>query len=385
MEAMITKTSKEFQEIAHCGGKVIITLLTEDGQRKYSIGIEHSSPKPASWFAIYALPQGIPVETVQMGGIGDRWNPPPTSDCFSVFIASDSTSFFGHSCHGCKNYWRSRSAPSRWLVTCPYCGNRGKTHQFLTQGQVEFVKECCKLFNQSLAQDKDGDYSIDMDKVADAVNAGLERPKFYYAEKTQQNEYKCDACGDTQDILGKFGYCSCCGTRNDLQELEQKIIPEIRARANGGGPHEACVKDTASAFDSLAGKYIEQLVNSVPLTSARKNRITGVRFHNIERVSQDINEIFGIDILSGLKADEVEFIKLMFHRRHVYEHKGGEADEKYIEDSGDKTVKIKQALHETQQSANQTLNLVLRMAQNLHTGFHSIFPPEALPLKLKKA
>jgi hypothetical protein len=34
----ITKKSAEFQEIAHCGGKVIITVKTEGGKRKYSVG-----------------------------------------------------------------------------------------------------------------------------------------------------------------------------------------------------------------------------------------------------------------------------------------------------------------------------------------------------------
>ena len=40
-----------------------------------------------------------------------------------------------------------------------------------------------------------------------------------------------------------------------------------------------------------------------------------------------IKEIFGIDILEGLDPEDVAFAKLIFHRRHVYEHKGGEADE----------------------------------------------------------
>jgi hypothetical protein len=55
----------------------------------------------------------------------------------------------------------------------------------------------------------------------------------------------------------------------------------------------------------------------------------------------------------------------MFHRRHVYEHNGGEADAKYIVDSGDNSVRLKQALSETQQSVHQFADL--------------IFPPEQEP------
>jgi hypothetical protein len=62
----------------------------------------------------------------------------------------------------------------------------------------------------------------------------------------------------------------------------------------------------------------------------------------------------------------------MFHRRHVYVHKGGEADEKYIADSGD-NVRLKQALRETQESAHRTASFVLKLAGNLHREFHELF------------
>lgn len=70
----------------------------------------------------------------------------------------------------------------------------------------------------------------------------------------------------------------------------------------------------------------------------------------------------------------------MFYRRHVYEHKGGEADEKYIEDSGDTSVRPKQALRENQESAHRIAGLVLKMAGNLHKAFHEILPPEEAPI-----
>jgi hypothetical protein len=89
--------------------------------------------------------------------------------------------------------------------------------------------------------------------------------------------------------------------------------------------------------------------------------------------------IFDIDILSGICDEDVAFGTLMFHRRHVYEHKGGEADEKYIADSGD-NVRLKQALRETQESAHATANFVMKIALNLHRGFHDIFPPLEEPI-----
>lgn len=64
-----------------------------------------------------------------------------------------------------------------------------------------------------------GEYSIDMDAVADAVGKEAEKPEFYYAEESQQKKFFCSACGEFNDILGNYGFCSGCGTRNDYDEL----------------------------------------------------------------------------------------------------------------------------------------------------------------------
>lgn len=171
-----------------------------------------------------------------------------------------------------------------------------------------------------------------------------------------------------------------CGTRNDLQELSDKTIPLVRDRINAGGPYEACVRDSVAAFDSFVGQYVNQLLQ-LPMTSVRKSRLEKRRFHNLQSVATDLKEILDIDILDGLTVEDVEFAKLMFHRRHVYEHKGGEADEKYIADSGDNSVRPKQALRETRESAHRVAGLVVKMAANLHRGFHEILPPEEEPIQ----
>jgi hypothetical protein len=39
---------------------------------------------------VYALPQGVPVESIQLGGIGQPSNRAPFPGCFPIFIGSDS-------------------------------------------------------------------------------------------------------------------------------------------------------------------------------------------------------------------------------------------------------------------------------------------------------
>jgi hypothetical protein len=365
----------EFQEIAHSGGTLTFHVVTDpQGRKAYSIQWENSRGVAAATTGIYALQIGIPVGVFDFGGMGRPFNPPPPPGCFPVFLGSDSEGKFGRQCPSCGGYWRSDS----WAKVCPYCGIRGQQHEFLTQAQASYVQQYCHKLSTALAAG-DGDHPIDMDAVADAVGKEMEKPPFYYAEVSQQNKFNCAACGAFNDILGKFGFCSVCGTRNDLQELEHSI-EEIRQRTNSGGNYEGAVKDAVSAFDSFAGQYIRQLVRLVPMTRARKARLEKT-FQNLKTIADDVKNIFDIDILDGLKAADVQFATLMFHRRHVYEHKGGEADEKYIADSGDTSVRPKQALRETQASAHRIAGLVVRMVRNLHRGFHEIIPTEDAPIR----
>ncbi len=282
---------------------------------------------------------------------------------------------FGHQCPSCSSYWRADHGGK----VCPYCAFMAdEYYHFLTEAQQRYVRQYCDVLSNALASGQAGEHIIDMDSVAEAAGKDCKKPAFFYAEERQQNLFTCKACGNVNDVLGTYAYCCACGTRNDLQELE-KNIQQIRDRINTGGPHETCAKEAVAAFDSFAGQYAKQLIARVPLTPARKTRLERAHFPNLGVVSEMFRNIFDIDILSGICDEDVAFGTLMFHRRHVYEHKGGEADEKYIADSGD-NVRLKQALRETQESAHATANFVMKIALNLHRGFHDIFPPLEEPI-----
>lgn len=376
--------STEFQEVGHCGGQITVNVTTNaDGQREVQFGIRHSSPTPASWFAIYALPQGIPVGTIQLGGIGDPWNPPPFPGCLPIFIASDSQGMFGRQCPRCHGYWRSAGTPSRWKMTCPYCGVRTQAHGFLTDGQTRYVQALCELIADAMGSDADGEHVVDMDAVADAVGKDAPKPKFYYAEEQQQNKFKCSACGELNDVLGRYGYCSCCGTHNGVLELEAEINL-LRNRVNSTTEYEACAKDVVSAFDSFARQIVRQLATRIPMTPSRQKEWKKKLFHNLKACTDGLSAVFAIDALKSLSAEEIAFATLMFHRRHVYEHNGGEVDERYIADSGDTSVRPKQVIRETTETASKIADIVMKMGRNISDGFHQIFPPEEMPADLRR-
>jgi len=120
------------------------------------------------------------------------------------------------------------------------------------------------------------------------------------------------------------------------------------------------------------------------MSSARKNRLSKRRFNNLKSAASDLKEAVDIDFLEGVTPEDVDFAELMFHRRHVYEHRGGVADEKYITDSDDKSVRLGQALHESAESAHRIASLILRMARNVNRGFHEIVPPDEETIRFHK-
>ena len=294
-----------------------------------------------------------------------------------VFIGCDTEMMYGAQCPTCNSYWRSDS-PSH---SCVSCGFMGQPHMFLTAAHGAFIEQYCALFARAQAAE-DGKHVIDLDAVADAVS-NVEKPPFYYAEESQQNKFSCTACNCIVDILGKFGYCSSCGTRNDLQELG-RTLDAIRKRINTEDAREACVRDAVAAFDSFVGQYVRELVKRIPMTKSRRNRLESSRFHNVNLVRDELKSTFDIDIFDGINVNDQKFAILTFLRRNVYEHNGGEADEEYISLSGDRSVRPKQALHENQESAHRTIGVVMRMAKNLHDGFHEIFPPDEKMIRMRQ-
>jgi hypothetical protein len=370
--------SSEFEEIGHSGGKITFSIKTDDkDQWSLEVGISGNRPVPAHVIAVYALPQGVPVGNIRIGGLGQPWNPPPFPGCFPVFIASDSQGKFGHNCPHCNGYWRS----GPWPNVCPYCATKAPAYQFLSKSQLRYVHHYCEALIDALSSGEDAEVEINMDAVADAVGKEGEKPTFYVSEQSQQRKFTCGACGEFNDILGRFGYCSSCATRNDLADFQDQTVPTIRERINAGNAAEDCVRDAVASFDSFLAQVAKQLVQLVPLTQRRKNRLLKQRFYYLEEVRTTLKNWFDIDVCSGMNADECFFVTLMFFRRHVYEHNGGEVDQKYLDDSKDTTVRLKQHIHETEQDAHRLLGSLLKMARNIHRTFHELFPPISGPIK----
>lgn len=369
---------REFSEVGHCGGKITVTAVTSPGgQKQYQLGFSHSSPTPAAICTVYATHEGEPICFIAMGGIGSETNMPPVPG-ISVLLASDMQGMYGHECPRCTEYWRADAFPVPWVTTCPYCALRAAPHYFLTKGQRKYMTEYCNLVVHA-TEGEDGEHIIDLDAVADAAGKDIEKPRFFYAERSQQHKYTCEACGSVQDILGKYGFCSSCGMRNDLMVV-RGALKRIRQRVDASENLISCLKDTVTEFDSAARAIAKRLAAMVKMKPRRKAELERMLFHSLKPRAEEMSQWFDIDLFKGMRPEDVAFVTRIFARRHVYEHNGGEVDERYIKETGDTSVKPKQLIRETRESVIAAIDAVDAMMANLHAQFHEIFPPDPKPI-----
>lgn len=383
----MAQRQKDFSEVGHTGGIVTFKVKRDaEGRAGYQQGYSGSSPRPMTLVAVYAHADGFACGGVELGGIGDAPNPPPLPNCVAVFMASDTEGYFGHECPRCHKHFRSENIPAKFRLTCPYCGLRAEGYKFLTPPQRAYVKHYADTLFSAVYDVKLGseaEVQIDMDKLADSV-PGEPRPDFYYTSTTQQTQFRCGACIGFNDVRGRYAYCASCGWRNNVAVLKQSLAG-IRERMNDKKlePAEA-VKQAISEFDSVGRDFLAQLAARVPMKESRRKQAQKLLFHNIDSIDALLKPGFDIDVLRGI-ADKRDFIRKMFHQRHVYEHNGGVATAFYVTESGDPEVEEGVLIRETLENVHKLIGLLERMAETIELDFHEIFPPEPFCIEIEKA
>ncbi len=376
---------KDFSEVGHTGGKVTFTIVCDEhGHVSYQIGYSHSSPRPASFVGIYAHLDGFACGGIEMGGIGTPWNTPPFPNCIAVMMASDSQGKFGHECPDCKKHFRSGGIPAKFPLTCPYCGVRAEAYHFLTPPQKSYISHYIESLHAAIYEAKPGTTSeivIDMNAIADSIT-DEPRPDFYYTSTAQQTEFSCSKCNSYNDIRGRYGYCASCGWRNSA-ESQRLALREIREKLVGGelSPSDA-IKQAVSEFDSAARDFSDQMISLVPMKESRKNQLERLLFHNLDKFDELLVKCFDINLLKGMVADR-DFVNRMFLRRHVFEHDGGVATQRYVEESGDKNIEKGDLIRETLDNANKFLGNLNRMISTFESDFHEIFKPEPFCIEIE--
>jgi hypothetical protein len=213
--------------------------------------------------------------------------------------------------------------------------------------------------------------TIDMDAIVDAA-PDVPKPDFYHPGTTQQTRFDCIECKTDNDIRGRYGFCSRCGRRNNLADL-RTIIDLIRAELNESRiAAEDAVKKIVSVFDACCRDLAVQLA-TLPMRPRRRKELLGILFYGLQ-AADVLTRMFDIEFLRGFDNNDQKFLRMMFERRHLFEHEGGVATRRYLNESGDTSVNEGTLIRETRENAHRLAGCILRMANNFDRDFHEIFP-----------
>jgi hypothetical protein len=208
-----------------------------------------------------------------------------------------------------------------------------------------------------------------MDAIVDG--AVVPKPDFYHPGTSQQTRFECVHCQAANDIRGRYGFCSRCGWRNNLADLRSRI-ESIRAETNDGRlALEEAVKRIVSVFDACCRDWAAQLA-TLPMRPRRRRELLDTLFHRLDAV-EVMKRTSDIEMLKGMDH-ETGFLRMMFQRRHVFEHEGGVATRRYLNESGDESITEGTLIRETRENAHRLASCAVRMATNFEAGFHEIFP-----------
>jgi hypothetical protein len=123
-----------------------------------------------------------------------------------------------------------------------------------------------------------------------------------------------------------------------------------------------------------------QVRNRIPMKQNRRDQLQRMVFHDFDSATMGLMKpMFDIEVMRGVESESA-FLKMMMHRRHVFEHNGGVADERYLELSGDHDARLGVLIRETQGNVHRLISGLTRMAKNLDADFHGIFPPTEWPI-----
>lgn len=363
----------DFQKVPALCGLVEIKIDCTGDSSLVTILYRNTNKKAVKIYGVHAiLPQGVPYGIFECDGTPYK-KPDEKFDCIPVFMLADREGYYSRRCPSCNKLFRTKSAVVR---ICPYCASTFLPQSFLTEEQLNYIKDYTKIYIESLNTKQNS--IIDLDFIKEKSNASEQ--EYYFFEEKQQTTFKCDKCGLETNILGIYAYCPVCGKRNtliiienQLQQLQNRVDnPRYSTKEKKYRDEEwrEITKQCVSYFEVFSRDIVNEITKIVPMLPKRQKLLEKINFHNPIDASELLNECVGINFLDGIDNKEKIFIKKRFLRRHIYEHCGGIADQQYIDKADEKSIKTGQLIRERASNVLTLIDLVRRMALSLDRDFH---------------
>lgn len=254
---------------------------------------------------------------------------------------------------------------ARGHAHCPRCGLDDTPDRWYTTYQSKVIEE--NVGNYVLAQ-----LSNDLDRFfsdfarqfrSNKVMSVTYRPDSsneYIAIPFEQSEaweteITCSDCGTRFSVIGNAYFCPCCGKdlstdtvsevlasyRKRIESLDglRSYFETIGTREEAERQVTSLREDTLGAIVGAYEAYAKMRYAELGGTNARR----GV-FQRLREGEGLFTAITGETYADYTSVDDVNFMFLMFQKRHLLTHSNGLVDQPYIDKTGDPTYSVGQRI-----------------------------------------
>jgi hypothetical protein len=279
----------------------------------------------------------------------------------TVGLPLDDDGFFGRECPqaDCLAFFKLHvdeygEARAKRALSCPVCGHRGDDETFFTQDQLRRGRAGAVELAHGAIQSGINKAFGGMNRSSGGGAVSFRftpappcqpRPLPTYVERQTIRTFICPTGGHRAVIYDLLAVCPYCGpatpprailddnlaAMGKLLDVVEGLPAEHRAEVEAAGGTTVLTERALGGVVSAAQNFAKQLH-----ARAEKSAPDGNPWQNVDRLRKQWQASFSTDPMAGVSGDVVATLRLGFERRHVLEHNGGVADERYVKDSGDK-------------------------------------------------
>lgn len=310
-----------------------------------------------------------------------------------IELVSDTKGYFDRQCPNFECEYIFKIHMEDWKekvsdeeVHCPLCGHIDSSDKWFTENQLEEMKKIASSWATNYVQ-----------KELSSVFKKLERTtrnnKFLKIEykpgqkfsfinnpigqlSEWESDITCNKCSTRYSVIGAAYFCPCCGhyaiedifsetldsitkmlsSIEEIRKLLEQQFGTDKAETMSRSLIEGSLGDVVSAFQ----KFAEVKFTTCSTKKARPND-----FQIVQKGSNLYSDEFGKGYDECLYNSEIEFMELMFQRRHIIEHNFGLIDEKYLEKTKDSSYRIGQRLIVKKKDVKKLIEVIRKLGDGL--------------------
>jgi hypothetical protein len=269
-------------------------------------------------------------------------------------------------------------------VFCPFCGHSADSGKWLTQEQVEHIRQTGIAHVQqhlggAMRRDAERWNRIQPRnsflKITMRVKSRPQQiPVPLAAAEPMRLKITCPQCSCRYAVIGAAFFCPSCG-HNAAEQVFSLSLVGIRGAVDAIETVRGAISDVDTAETTIRlivenglqnavtafQRYAEALyARSSATTKARRNA-----FQSLTEGSQLWHAATGSEYSAHLDPAELRTLARLFQQRHLLAHTQGIVDEEYVARSGDRSYRVGQHLVIRAAVVREGLDLIEKLAAGM--------------------